>query len=151
MTKKPFLLLFFWKNLSKTAKLWSLRHQKQGFPTYSTFSRKSGSSYEKIGKKHFFMSQNTPPFKSLFWKNSFLAQKIIFSVFTDKKFKFFTEKFSAKTPLSPLLPPSPQCGKTSKTWLVFEKIFFRWNREGSDVEKSAQNCYMGDIGRIEFL
>ena len=30
-----------------------LRHQKQDFHTYSTFSRKSGSSYEKIGKKHF--------------------------------------------------------------------------------------------------
>ena len=61
ITKKPFLLLFFWKNRTKTAKLWSLRHQKQGFPTDSTFSRKSGSSYEKIGNKHFFMGQNTPP------------------------------------------------------------------------------------------
>jgi hypothetical protein len=44
--------------MTKTAKLWSLRRQKQGFSTYSTFSRKSGSSYEKIDKKHFFMSQN---------------------------------------------------------------------------------------------
>ena len=43
-----------------------LRHQKQDFPTYYTFSRKSGSSYENIGKKHFFMSQNTPPYRRFF-------------------------------------------------------------------------------------
>ena len=32
-----------------------------GFPTYSTFSRKSGSSYKKIGKNIFLWVPRTPP------------------------------------------------------------------------------------------